>query len=180
MSDPIPAPSPPQPSRWRRHLRDLAFVAAVVFGMHLLQTRHVPDGDAPPFAAPSAAGGQISLESWRAEHADGPVGLYFWADWCVVCTAQQGAMDAVQADWPVLTVAMQSGDAASVAKVLADKGLGWATAVDADGRIAQRYGLHGVPAFVVLGRDGRIRYATVGYTSEWGIRLRLWWAGFAG
>lgn len=173
-------PAPPEPPRKRRYVQDLAFIAAIVLGMHLLQTRHVPDGAAPAFAAPSAAGGRISLAEWRARHAQGPVGLYFWADWCVVCAAQQGAVEAVQADWPVLTVAMQSGDEASVAKVLAAKGVDWTTAVDADGRIAARYGLHGVPAFVVLDRDGRIRSATVGYTSEWGIRARLWWAGLLG
>jgi predicted DsbA family dithiol-disulfide isomerase len=75
---------------------------------------------------------------------------------------------------------MQSGDAAAVAQVLAARGLDWTTAVDADGRIAGRYGLRGVPAFVVLDREGRIRSVSVGYTTEWGIRARLWWAGLTG
>jgi thiol-disulfide isomerase/thioredoxin len=106
--------------------------------------------------------------------------VYFWADWCGICSAQQASMDGVQADWPVLTVAMQSGDQAAVANYLAAKDLAWATAVDADGSIAARYGLRGVPAFVVLDREGLIRSVAVGYTTAWGIRARLWWAGLFG
>jgi hypothetical protein len=34
-----------------------------------------------------------------------------------------------------------------------------------------------VPAFVVVDAEGRLRMPTVGYTSELGLRLRLWWAG---
>jgi hypothetical protein len=48
--------------------------------------------------------------------------------------------------------------------------------VDPDSEIFRRYGLHGVPAFVIIAPDGNIRAATFGYTSETGLRLRLWWA----
>ena len=114
-----------KPSRWRRYRRDAVFVVAIVLGMHWVQTRHVPDGAAPAFSAPAATGGQLSLAEWRERHPDGPVGVYFWADWCGICSAQQASMDGVQADWPVLTVAMQSGDQAAVANYLAAKDLGW-------------------------------------------------------
>jgi hypothetical protein len=45
----------------------------------------------------------------------------------------RGAIDALRADWPVLTVAMQSGNAATVAKVRRERGLDWPTVIDADG-----------------------------------------------
>ena len=37
-----------------------------------------------------------------------------------------------------------------------------------------------VPAFIVIAPDGRISSASVGYTTEIGMRLRLWWAGWRG
>ena len=71
---------------------------------------------------------------------------------------------------------MQSGDAARVQGVLRTRQLAWHTAIDAEGRIAKNYGLASVPALVVLDGQGQIRFAEVGYTSEIGMRLRLWWA----
>jgi hypothetical protein len=71
---------------------------------------------------------------------------------------------------------MQSGDRAHVQGVLTRRELGWHTAIDADGQIAQRYGLSAVPALVVVDAQGQIRFVELGYTSEIGMRLRLWWA----
>jgi thiol-disulfide isomerase/thioredoxin len=143
------------------------------------QTRDVPAGAAPAFEAAFADGSHSDLAAWRAAHPGQVTGLYFWAEWCPICKAQQGSIDALRADWPVLTVAMQSGDAGAVSKSLRDRGLAWPTALDNDGRIAARYGLHGVPALVVIDADGRLRSIAVGYTTEIGMRLRMWWARMA-
>ncbi len=85
-------------------------------------------------------------------------------------------MSAVQQDWPVLTIAMRSGDAHKVANVLQQRQLPWLAAVDAAGSVSARYGLKAVPAWVVLDAQGRVRHASVGYTPEFGMRLRLWLA----
>ena len=119
------------------------------------------------------------IAALQRAHPGQNIGLYVWADWCPICTAQQGTIDGVQADYPVLTVAMQSGDAAAVNKVLAERGLDWTTAIDTDGRIAQTYGLRGVPAFVIVDPAGAIRSVSLGYTTGWGLRARLWWAGLS-
>jgi len=37
-----------------------------------------------------------------------------------------------------------------------------------------------VPTLIFVDRAGRVRAVTQGYTSESGIRLRLWWAGRGG
>ena len=42
--------------------------------------------------------------------------------------------------------------------------------------IFRQYGFRGVPAFVVIDPSGEIRSISLGYTSEIGLRLRLWWA----
>ena len=174
---PAPATIPPtRRPRWQRWLIDAVLIALVFAAVQLWQTRHVPVGPAPAFAGPLAAGGQGSLAAWRAAHPGGPVAVYFWADWCPICKAQQGSVSSLAEDWPVLTVAMQSGDAADVAKVLAERGLAWPTVVDEDGAITARYGLAGVPALAVVGADGQLRAVAVGYTTALGMHLRLWWA----
>lgn len=79
-----------------------------------------------------------------------------------------------------MTVAMQSGDAAKVAQVLRQRALPWSAAVDPRSEITSAHGFGAVPAFVVVDAAGQLRAPTVGYTSETGMRLRLWWARLAG
>ncbi len=168
---------PRKPPRWRRWAVEIGIFVAVFFAIQAWMARDVPAGAAPDFATVAADGRALSLAEWRVAHPDQAVGVYFWADWCPICTAQQGTIDGVQADYPVLTVAMQSGGAPAVSDVLAERGLAWTTAIDADGRIAQAYGLRGVPAFVIVDPAGKIRSVSLGYTTGWGLRARLWWAG---
>lgn len=178
MTDPTPD-EPRKTRRWTRWLGDIALVLLVLLGVHWWQTRDVPAGPAPDFDAVFADGSRASLAAWRAAHPGQVTAVYFWAEWCPICKAQEGSIDALQSDWPVLTVAMQSGDAAAVAKVLGERQLSWTTALDPDGRIAARYGLRGVPALVVIDPQGRLETVTVGYTTELGMRLRLIWARLA-
>lgn len=164
---------------WRAHALTLLMVVGVVLGANAWQTRHIPAGQAPGFQAPlaGAVGTQdVTLDAWRAQHAGRAVALHFWADWCPICRAEEENINALQQEWPVLTVAMRSGDTAKVARVLQQRQLPWLAAVDDDGSLSDRYGLKGVPALIVLDAQGRIRYASVGYTPEWSMRLRLWLA----
>lgn len=171
-----PVPSPKKP-RWRRWAVEIGVFLLVLLAIQWWQARDVPTGPAPAFEAQLADGGRTSLAAWRGAHPGGPTAIYFWADWCPICKAQEGSVDSVADDWPVLTVAMQSGEAETVSRVLAERGLDWPTVVDADGALASRYGLHGVPALVVLDADGDIRSVSLGYTTGFGLRARLWWAG---
>lgn len=165
------------PARRRRGwLRDIALFIAVLLAIQWWQGRKLPDGPAPAFAATFADNSESSLEAFRAQHPDKPLALYFWADWCPVCKLQEGTVDALGADWPLLTVAMQSGERDAVARVLDERGLKWHTAVDQNGQIASRYGVHGVPTLIVIDADGDIRANAVGYTTGLGMRARLWWA----
>jgi thiol-disulfide isomerase/thioredoxin len=161
-------------TRWRRWLLEIALMGAVFIGIQAWQQRDIPVGPAPAIAGQRADGRAFDLAGWRAGHPGRPVALHFWAEWCPICSAEEGSISSVAADWPVMTVAMQSGSADRVRRHLREKGLDWPALVDADGGIAAAYGLKGVPAFVVLDPAGNIRSVSVGYTTEWGMRFRLW------
>jgi len=165
---------------WTSHLGTLLMFVLLYAGIHAWQTRSVPSGPAPGFSAPAAgsiaASQTVDFERWRALYPGQAVALHFWADWCPICRTEEHSVSRISRDWPVLTVAMQSGDAARVQGVLSKRELNWNTAIDAKGDIAKRYGLASVPALVVVDAQGQIRFAEVGYTSEMGMRLRLWWA----
>lgn len=160
----------------RRLLVDVVLIVAVVLGIQAWQQRDVPTGAAPDIVGTLADGRDFDLARWRADYPGRPVALHFWAEWCPICGKEEGSVSAVLAGWPVMTVAMQSGPAPEVADHLRRRHLSWPAVVDAEGRIAAAYGLKGVPAFVVIDRHGAIRSVSTGYTTELGMRLRMWWA----
>jgi peroxiredoxin len=158
--------------RWR-WLLELALVAGVLFALHSYQTRNVAGGAAPAFDARLLDGTRVSLDDYRGR----PLLLQFWATWCPVCRLEQGSIDAVARDHQVLAVSLDDMNAAGVQAWMADQGVAYPVAIDVSGELARRYGITGVPASLVIDGNGEIRFTEVGYTSEAGLRLRLWWAG---
>ena len=171
-------PAVNKPPRWRRWLVELILFATLLVAFQAWQLRATPNaGAAPDFNGTQIDGSAFDLADYRTAHPGQPVLLYFWADWCPVCRTTAGSVSSIAADWPVMTLATQSGDAAAVRRFMQEKGYQWPTLADPHGQIMQRYRLPGTPAFVVIAPDGNIRFVSVGYTTEIGLRLRLWWAG---
>jgi thiol-disulfide isomerase/thioredoxin len=188
MNEPIP-PEPPQLSRaqrlrayfsdrqrWKRWAIELLIVVAIVAGVQLWQARGLAEGVAPPLAGSLSDGRGASLAGTLEAAGGRPVLVVFWATWCPVCKAEEGNIDAVARDWPTLTVAMQSEGAANIAKHLRERGLGFAAIVDDDARLAADWKVRGVPTHFIVDSAGNIRFRLVGYTTEPGLRARLWWA----
>jgi thiol-disulfide isomerase/thioredoxin len=162
--------------RWRRWAREGLFVLAVFVSFQLWQARDTPRGPAPNFAGQRFDGSSFDLATWRARYPGQATLLYFWAEWCAVCKTTAGNVSAIAQDWPVTTLAIQSASPESLAKTMAERAYHWPTLPDARGDILQRYGLRGMPAFIIINPAGDIAFVSVGYTSEIGLRLRLWWA----
>jgi thiol:disulfide interchange protein len=177
QESPSGSPDPASRKRWQRWGAEIGIVVLIVFAVQWWQGRDVPGGPAPVFAGQMVDGRAMSLDGWRAAHHGQAVAIYFWAEWCPICKAQEGNITALRASRPVMTVAMRSGSATDVARVLRRRELDWPTLIDADGAIAARYGLHGVPALVVIDSRGDLSSVAVGYTTTPGMRLRLWLAG---
>ena len=172
---------------WQRHLGTFALFAAVLLAVQLWQTRTVASGPLPEAALdaplPVLFDGALRHSSLRTElaalqgqHPGRNIGLYVWADWCPICTTIQGTVDGLAQDHPVITIAMQSGPPDKVARHLASRGLDWHTVVDARSVVPNALGFGAVPAFVVITPDGELRWPTVGLSSGWGLRARLWLA----
>jgi len=106
--------------------------------------------------------------------AKGPALLYFWAEWCGVCRGMQDNVSSVLPDYPVLTVAESSGNSERISTYLSEHNLNWPVVNDHDGNIGETYGVRGVPALFFINDRGDIAFTSIGYTSEWGLRFRLW------
>jgi thiol-disulfide isomerase/thioredoxin len=181
MSEPtVDTPLRPKTPRWRRWLLEIAIFLVLFVAFQAWQLRDTARGPAPAIHGQRLDGSVFSLADWRASQPQQPVLLYFWAEWCPVCKTTAGSVANIAADWPVTTLANQSGPADAVRQVMAERGYAWPTLADPDGQAMRDYRLPGVPAFVIIDPQGQIRFVSVGYTSELGLRLRLWWAGRAG
>lgn len=157
---------------WARWGRDILLVIGVVLLVQWWQSKDMPKGDAPPLAGLLLTGGPVSIESLRGR----PVLVHFWAEWCPICRLEESSIDAIADDHQVLSVATTSGSRGEVAAYLQKQGLSMPVIVDESGDLARQWSVAGVPATFIVDSSGQIAYATVGYSSEWGLRLRLWLA----
>ena len=60
---------------------------------------------------------------------------------------------------------------------MAEEGVSYRVILDPSGRLAGRFGVKAVPTSMIIDANGEIRFVEVGYTTEIGLRLRLWWVG---
>jgi len=161
-------------AKWRGYAINLLLVVLVVTGIRLWQQRDMVAGDAPQLQGITLAGQPYRLPA----HPDHPVLVHFWASWCPVCRAEQSSIAAIAQDnQNVITIAMQSGTPEQVAAYMREQGIAFPVLNDPDGHIARAWGVHAVPVSFIIAPDGEIRFVEVGYTTQIGLRLRMWLAG---
>ena len=107
-----------------------------------------------------------------------PLLLYVWATWCGVCRYTTPSVASLAADGGnVLTVALRSGSDEPLRAGMAKKGLTFPTHNDESGDLAARWQVGVTPTFLVI-KDGALVSSTTGWSSAWGLRLRLLWASW--
>ncbi len=162
--------------RWLRWTVEALVLVAVFAAVHVYTTRTAVRGMAPEIRGQLLDGGDFDLSQWRGR----PVLVHFWATWCPICRMEQGSIEDLARDHAVITVATQSGTSFEVRDWLRSKGVRMPVLVDVDGSIAAAYGARGVPATFILDAAGHIRFVEFGYTTKWGLLLRLWLARWWG
>jgi peroxiredoxin len=161
----------PARRRWVSWARDIALLLLVIAAVQWWQSRDLAAGPAPPLV-----GHLLDGSAYQLSPATGPTLVHFWASWCPVCRLEQDSIASIASDRAVITVATTSGTRDEVAAYLAEHGLRIPVLMDEDGDLARAWGVNGVPATFVIDRDGGIRHAAKGYSTELGLRLRLWLA----
>lgn len=150
----------------------LIFLVAGFFG-NLWLSRNQATGVAPLITGQTMDG---QWQNINVADYDGPVLLYFFADWCPICKVQHGAISSINENYPVIAIAMQSGDIQNVKKYLEKQKLDLFVVNDIDSSVSQSYGVQGVPASFVIDQSGNIKYSTRGYATQLGLLGRLWLA----
>lgn len=159
------------PKRWKRWTLEALLLLVILGAITTWQNSGLASGVAPQLAGVRTDGSLAKLGAGQTATL-----VVFWATWCPVCKSEAGNIESVAKDWPVISVAMQSGELKEVADYLAERGLKVAAITDDDSDIADLWGVRGVPSHFVVDAAGNIRFRVVGYATTWGLRARLWWA----
>ena len=165
----------PQP-RWRRWGKEalwLLLMALIISTLlDLWRSPTLPEG---AMSAPVTLQDGTSTDLATLSRGK-PLLVYYWASWCGVC---RFTTPTVQQLWQegenVLTVALRSGNAEQLGKGMSKKGLTFATHNDESGELAAKWQVGVTPTFLVI-KDGKLVSSTTGWSSKWGLQLRLWWA----
>ncbi len=161
-------------SRWRRLWRHWAFrlglIVLALFALRGFQQRGTATGTAPEVSGTDLDGKSLSLAEFRG----GPVLVHFWATWCEVCRTMEDNLQSVAGDYPVVTVASMSGGRKELEATVKRSGRSAPVLVDPEGNLARTYGVNAFPTSFFIDGQGQIRFVELGYTTELGLRIRLW------
>ncbi len=154
---------------------NIALLLSVYFLVQVYQGRNVPQsGPAPDIQAVDISGQYIELKHYQGT----PTLIYFWATWCRVCSLTRVSIDNIAQDHPVITIASQSGDNEKIQTYQQQHQFDVTIVNDEQAQLSQAYGVQAFPSVFILDSKGNISDVEIGLSSEWGLRLRLWWAGW--
>lgn len=154
---------------WKRGIRNLLLILLFFLVVQWWQSRGLALGEAPHLSGYGPQGELLALNDYRGQ----TVLVHFWADWCPICRLEEGSIQNLSADHPVLSVATTSGGPGEVQAYLKARNLDFPTIVDENGEMAGAWRVRGVPVSYIVNRKGEIVWAGAGFATEWGLRARL-------
>jgi len=147
---------------------------ALYWGVRSYTQRDLVQNRPPEINAPL-----ISGEVYQLQQANpSPRLLHFWATWCGICSLEQDSIESLSKDYPIITIAMQSGENKELQQFMRDEKLTFPVISDSNGQIASQFGVKAVPVSFILNHQGEIVFTESGFTSSWGLRARLWLANY--
>lgn len=130
----------------------------------------VVQGQAPNIQAESISGKPINLKEIKQ-----PTLVHLWATWCPICKMTSQGVEALAENHSVISIATQSGGDDLLLEYAKQHGLNPDHIInDESGDIMRAYGAKAVPADFIVDSQGNISFVEVGYTSGWGLGIRLW------
>ena len=160
-------------NKYYRWLIELTLILIVLSAIRFWMQRDVVSGAAPNINNVMLNGQHFDLY----QNSKGPILIHFWATWCPVCKLEQSNIENISKEHPVITIAMQSGNNEELSEFMREEKLSFMVINDENGVLSHRYNIRGVPVSFIVNKENKIKFVEVGYTTELGLRLRLWWAG---
>lgn len=160
--------------RWLREMIVLLLLAAVLmWGVDRFRSPTLPD----TFSGTTMQTIDGQQLDFAAMSENRPLLVYVWATWCSICRFTSPSVEKLKEQGGnVVSIALRSGDDVRLATWMQKKQLTMPVVNDARGELAQRWQVSVTPTLVVIDK-GQPVSVTTGWTSYWGMKMRLWWAG---
>jgi len=155
---------------WRSWLVYILLFLVVMQAANWWKTRDAASGNLSEFTGELMDGSAFTISEFSGE----PVLFHFWATWCPICEMENDTIQSISQNYQVISIASWSEGEAEVKAYMRDKQLTFPVMLDTSGELAQSFGLKGVPASFILDPNGEITFVETGYSTEPGLRLRLW------
>ncbi|MRE93941.1 redoxin family protein [Enterobacter bugandensis] len=164
-------------SRLRRWAREgiilILLTLAVLWGVDQYRKPSLPAS----FSATPMQSIDGNIHDIAALSKERPLLIYVWATWCSICRYTTPAVDKLAKEGGnVVSIAMRSGDDATLARWAEKKNLSMPVINDANGAVSQQWQVSVTPTLVIVSK-GKVVSTTTGLTSYWGLKIRMWWAG---
>lgn len=127
-----------------------------------------PSGTTPPhFSGGTVDARRVAMTALRGK----VVLVNFWASWCLECRPEMPVLERLHRELVPQGLAVVAVNAREKKEVISryakELGLTFPLVLDPDGKISALYGVVGLPATFLVGRDGRAVAFAIG-SREWG------------
>lgn len=109
---------------------------------------------------------------------DKPILIHFWATWCPICKAEASNIQSISEHYEVLTIALRSGTDIEIQEYLKSHDLNYKVINDSSGYITSKFDVSIFPTTIIYDKNREVVFSDVGYTSTWGLWLRMWYATY--
>jgi len=105
-----------------------------------------------------------------------PTLVHFWAIWCPTCKVEASNIQEVSKRYNILTIAVKSGTDYDIQQWLKENNYDYNVINDRSGFLSSNFKIGVFPTTLIYDKDKNLVFSDVGYTSTWGLMLRMWWA----
>lgn len=105
-----------------------------------------------------------------------PTLIHFWATWCPTCKVEASNIQTLSKNYNVLTIAVKSGSDEDINLWLENNNYDFHVVNDNKGALSSNFKIAAFPTTFVYDKNKNLVFSDVGYTSTWGLTLRMWWA----
>lgn len=142
----------------------VAMVALTVVTAYSTWAEIAKNRPAPGFKATTISGKAFDLRDLRGR----VVLLDFWATWCPPCRAEAPELEKLWQAYRnqglvVIGVAISSGSSSDLREFARAHKLNYWLVSDDKGALAEKYGVRPIPTTYIIGPDGKVRSAHVGF-----------------